>query len=71
MAAATRNLDGGGETCPLFGVIMGIKFKKPSGVVMEVNDTPENRAFAKAHGWTEVKGAAKKAVKKAVRKKAK
>lgn len=47
-----------------------MKFKKPSGVVMEVNDTPANRQLAEQLGWKEVKAAPKKkAVKKAAKKK--
>ena len=58
---------GAASVAPFLGVDMStVKFKKPSGVVMEVNDTPQNRQLAEAQGWKEVKSAPKKkAVKKA------
>lgn len=42
-----------------------MKVKKPSGVIMEIADTPANREYMKKAGWTEVKE------KKAPKKKAK
>jgi len=34
---------------------MIITYKRPSGSLIEVSDTPENRAYAEAQGWAEVK----------------
>lgn len=36
-----------------------ITYQRPSGNLIEVNDTPENRAHAAAAGWVEVKPKAK------------
>lgn len=41
-----------------------VKYKKPSGVIMEVRDEPAVRALAKNLNWEEVKPAKKKAAKK-------
>lgn len=41
-----------------------MKYKKPSGVVMEVNDNAATRALAEKLGWKEVKAPTKKAAKK-------
>lgn len=44
-----------------------IKYLRPSGTTIEVNDTPETRALAAANGWTEaskIPEAVKKPAKK-------
>ena len=38
-----------------------VKYEKPSGVIVEINDSPDNIAAAKAHGWKPAKKAPKKA----------
>lgn len=46
-----------------------MKVKKPSGVVIEIDDNQENRDYAELRGWTVLPPVKKKAVKKKVIKK--
>lgn len=49
-----------------------VKYLRPSGSTIEVNDTPETRALAEANGWTLAKPSKiSEAVKKVTPKKSK
>ena len=43
-----------------------IKYTKPTGVELEVNDTEDNRAYAKKNGWKETNRIKKPAVKEQI-----
>jgi hypothetical protein len=49
---------------------MGVKYKKPSGMILEVNYNQATREYVESLGWTEVKVSAKSAKPKAPAKKA-
>lgn len=39
-----------------------VKYKRPSGSLIEISDTPITKEFAKANGWVKVKSNKKEVV---------